>query len=137
MERAHGLFGDARYQRLTSISVAHLCHLRQRPGYQQQRRVWTATHTTTVPIGDLRLFNQFLQLAAARHGQEFHPATLARELETVRWMGEAMSNREISTILGISAITLKQHVSKIYRKLDVQNRADAVAQGLRSGDDTE
>ncbi len=31
-------------------------------------------------IPDLRLFNQFLALAAARHGQEFHPAELAREL---------------------------------------------------------
>jgi DNA-binding CsgD family transcriptional regulator len=60
-----------------------------------------------------------------------------RELEILRWMGEAKSNREISIILGISTITLKQHVSKIYRKLNVQNRADAVAQGLRSDNDTE
>lgn len=31
-------------------------------------------------IPDLRAFNQFLGLAAARHGQEFHAADLAREL---------------------------------------------------------
>lgn len=31
-------------------------------------------------IPDLRVFSQFLSLAAARHGQEFHPADLAREL---------------------------------------------------------
>lgn len=53
-----------------------------------------------------------------------------RELEILRWMGEGRSNREISAILDISAITLKNHVTKIYRKLDVQNRADAVARGL-------
>jgi hypothetical protein len=31
-------------------------------------------------VPDLRVFNQFLHLAAARHSQEFHPADLAREL---------------------------------------------------------
>src|ERR1019366_4262585 len=36
MERAYGIFGDARYQRLATISVAHLYNLRQRPGYQHQ-----------------------------------------------------------------------------------------------------
>jgi predicted AAA+ superfamily ATPase len=31
-------------------------------------------------IPDLRVFNQFLNLAATRHGQEFHAADLSREL---------------------------------------------------------
>jgi predicted AAA+ superfamily ATPase len=31
-------------------------------------------------IPDLRVFNQFLNLAAARHGQEFHAADLSRQL---------------------------------------------------------
>ena len=53
-----------------------------------------------------------------------------REMEILRWMKTGKSNREISQVLGISAITLKGHVSKIYRKLDVQNRDDAVARGL-------
>jgi transposase InsO family protein len=54
MERAHGLFGDARYQRLVTISVAHLYNLRQRPSYQHQRQVWTKTRPVTVPIGERR-----------------------------------------------------------------------------------
>ena len=54
MERAYGLFGDARYQRLATISVAHLYNLRQRPSYQHQRQVWTKTRPTTVPIGERR-----------------------------------------------------------------------------------
>ena len=36
-------------------------------------------------IPDLRTFSQFLSLAAARHGQEFHPADLARELGGPIW----------------------------------------------------
>ena len=54
MERAYGIFGDARYQRLATISVAHLYNLRQRPSYQHQRPVWTKTRPATVPIGERR-----------------------------------------------------------------------------------
>ncbi len=54
MERAYGLFGDARYQRLATISVAHLYNLRQRPSYRHQRQVWTKTRPVTVPIGERR-----------------------------------------------------------------------------------
>ena len=54
MERAYGIFGDSRYQRLATISVAHLYNLRQRPNYQHQRQVWTKTRPTAVPIGERR-----------------------------------------------------------------------------------
>jgi DNA-binding CsgD family transcriptional regulator len=57
-------------------------------------------------------------------------APTPREIEILQLIAEGKSNREISAILDISAITLKNHVSKIYRKLDVQNRAEAVARGL-------
>ena len=54
MERAYGIFGDARYQRLATLSVAHLYNLRQRPSYQHQRQVWTKTRASGVPIGERR-----------------------------------------------------------------------------------
>ena len=54
MERAYSTFGDARYLRLASISVAHLYNLRQRPSYQHRRQVWTKTRPATVPIGERR-----------------------------------------------------------------------------------
>lgn len=54
MERAYGLFGDTRYQRMATISVAHLYNLRQRSAYQHHRQVWTKTRPTTVPIGERR-----------------------------------------------------------------------------------
>ena len=54
MERAYGVFGDARYQRLATISVAHLYNLRRRSGYQRHRQVWTKTRPVTVAIGERR-----------------------------------------------------------------------------------
>jgi hypothetical protein len=54
MERAYRIFGDVRYQGLTTISVAHLYKLRQEPKYLQRRQVWTKTRSTTPPIGERR-----------------------------------------------------------------------------------
>ena len=54
MERAWGLYGDARYERLAGISVAHLYNLRQRSGYRGHRQVWTKTRPVTIPIGTRR-----------------------------------------------------------------------------------
>ena len=54
MERALGLFGDASYQRLASISVGHLYNLRRRDGYVRLRRVFTKTRPVSIPIGERR-----------------------------------------------------------------------------------
>jgi len=54
MERAYGVFGDIRYQRLAIISVAHLYNLRQRPSYLHKRQVWTKTRPSGIPIGERR-----------------------------------------------------------------------------------
>jgi len=54
MERAYCVFGDARYERLATVSVAHLYNLRQRAGYLRQRQVWIKTRPVTIPIGERR-----------------------------------------------------------------------------------
>ena len=56
----------------------------------------------------------------------------ARELEILNRMREGKSNREISAQLGINPLTLKSHVAKIYRKLDVRTRDDAVSHRLHA-----
>lgn len=54
----------------------------------------------------------------------------AREIEILQWVRDGKSNQEIGDILAISPLTVKNHVQKILRKLNVQNRAQAVARGL-------
>jgi transposase InsO family protein len=54
MERAFLLFGDVRYERLATISVAHLYNLRQQDGYRRQRQGWTKTRPVTIAIGERR-----------------------------------------------------------------------------------
>ncbi len=51
----------------------------------------------------------------------------ARELEVLHWVSEGKSNMEIGLILGISGLTVKNHVQNILRKLKVHNRTQAVS----------
>ena len=54
MQRAVAVFGDARYERLAAISVAHLYNLRRARGYETKRRHWTRTRGHSVPIAERR-----------------------------------------------------------------------------------
>ncbi len=53
-----------------------------------------------------------------------------REREILRWVRDGRSNQAISVELGISALTVKNHVQKILRKLGASNRAQAVAKAM-------
>lgn len=81
-----------------------------------------------------KLLSSHLKMALSRSlaapGRENAAALTPREIEILQWIAKGRSNREISVLLGISAITLKSKIVRLYRKLGVQNRADAVARGL-------
>jgi DNA-binding NarL/FixJ family response regulator len=51
----------------------------------------------------------------------------ARELEVLRLVARGTANREIAAELFISEATVKTHLTHIYAKLDVKDRAAAVA----------
>lgn len=53
-----------------------------------------------------------------------------REREILTWVREGKSNQQIGEQLGISALTVKNHVQKILRKLGAANRAQAVARAM-------
>jgi len=54
----------------------------------------------------------------------------SREREILDWIYRGKSNIEIGMILTISPLTVKNHVQKILRKLDVVNRTQAVGKAL-------
>jgi transcriptional regulator EpsA len=54
----------------------------------------------------------------------------ARETEILQWIYHGKSNIEIGMILNISALTVKNHVQKILRKLNVLNRTQAIGKAL-------
>ncbi|MBM3861472.1 MAG: response regulator transcription factor [Verrucomicrobia bacterium] len=61
------------------------------------------------------------------------PELSPRELEILQRIGQGQSNKEIATALFISAETVKTHVSRLFEKLRVHDRAQATAEGIRRG----
>ncbi|MFD4958938.1 response regulator [Microbacterium sp. NPDC058389] len=57
----------------------------------------------------------------------------ARELEVLRLIASGATNRDAAVRLFISEATVKTHVLHIYSKLDVNDRAAAVAVGFQRG----
>jgi transposase InsO family protein len=54
LQRAYEQYGQPEYQRLATISVAHLYNLRQQPRYRQRRLNYVKTKPTAVTIGERR-----------------------------------------------------------------------------------
>ena len=54
-------------------------------------------------------------------------ALTERELEVIEWIRFGKTNQEIAAILNISQNTVKSHLKRIYQKLNVSKRAQAVA----------
>lgn len=56
-----------------------------------------------------------------------------REVEVLEQLAQGLTNKQIALTLGISEHTVKYHISSIYAKLGVMNRAEAVRVGARRG----
>jgi DNA-binding NarL/FixJ family response regulator len=76
---------------------------------------------------------QFFQARPAAHQESGAPLLSDREMEVLGLLAQGLSNKQIAAALGITEHTVKFHVSSIYTKLDVTNRAEAVRQGVRQG----
>ena len=50
----------------------------------------------------------------------------------MRWIYLGKTNSEIGSILGISAMTVRDHVRHLLRKLNVVNRTQAVGKALEA-----
>jgi DNA-binding NarL/FixJ family response regulator len=65
--------------------------------------------------------------------EELSEPLTARESEVLDLLGHGLSNKMIARQLHISEHTVKFHISSLYSKLGVGNRAEAVSQGARHG----
>jgi DNA-binding CsgD family transcriptional regulator len=60
------------------------------------------------------------------------PSLSPRELEVLRLMSQGLAKRQIAEVLGISLNTVKRHVSNIFNKLSVNDRAQAAVWAARN-----
>jgi transcriptional regulator EpsA len=101
-------------------SVFLLFGLAQRP---------TARHAYFLELLLPHLHLALGRLPVARTSVDGAPARplSARETEIIGWLRAGKSNDEMGRLLGISALTVKNHLQRIYRTLGVNNRAHALA----------
>jgi transcriptional regulator EpsA len=77
---------------------------------------WVRTQVTLAPTGNDRASGQSV--------------LTVREQDILKWIYLGKSNFEIGAILKISPLTVKNHVQKILRKLNVVNRTQAIGKAL-------
>ena len=77
-----------------------------------------------------RVLDRFAQLS-----RQSTPADVLseREMEVLGLMAEGAGNKAIAADLSITESTVKTHVAKIFQKLDVSGRTDAVTKAIRKG----
>jgi two-component system nitrate/nitrite response regulator NarL len=75
------------------------------------------------------------ELAGAIRRRDSHerPGLTPREQAILTLAAEGLSTREIATHLSVGSATVKTHLQSIFHKLDVPDRASAVAAAMRRG----
>ncbi len=63
---------------------------------------------------------------APRAGSSSSGTLSQREVEIMRWVCAGKKNHEIGELLGLSKATVKNHMRRIFQKMEVMNRAQAV-----------
>ncbi|HVE64434.1 MAG TPA: response regulator transcription factor [Mycobacteriales bacterium] len=66
-------------------------------------------------------------------GTENQAPLTERELQVLRGMSQGKSNSQIGKELFLSEDTIKTHARRLFRKMNVRDRAQAVASGFRQG----
>jgi DNA-binding NarL/FixJ family response regulator len=86
------------------------------------------------PLVAARVLKQFRSLpdASPEAGPLFVPLS-PREIEVLDYIARGNANKEVARALGISDQTVKNHVTSILRKLNVNDRTQAVVYALRRG----
>jgi DNA-binding NarL/FixJ family response regulator len=83
-----------------------------------------------------RLMNYFKELstrpASSSTGAPF-PELTERELEVLRLISQGLNNQEITQKLVLSSKTVRNHITNIYSKLQVADRAQAIVRAREAG----
>lgn len=75
----------------------------------------------------------FLERMGADRSETRASALSVREQQVLEALAEGMSTREIAEALGLGEETVKSHLSRVYTKLDVDDRVQAVVAAMRKG----
>jgi DNA-binding NarL/FixJ family response regulator len=66
------------------------------------------------------------KLVAHSHKAEFSPPLTNRQIDILRLLQEGLDNQSIARRMGLSVKTVENHLTRLYRQLNVQSRLEAV-----------
>lgn len=89
-------------------------------------RTVAAGHSVIDPSITQMLFSELNRLTRRRQAQEEWETVTDREMDILKLMTQGQSNKEIAVELSISEKTVKNHITNIFRKLQVEDRTQAV-----------
>jgi DNA-binding NarL/FixJ family response regulator len=93
-------------------------------------RLVTTGDALLAPSITRRLVERFAQRPTVPHDLT---ALTPRELDVLRHLARGRSNGELADELGLSEATVKTHVARIFAKLDLRDRTQAVVLAYESG----
>ncbi|MFR5191624.1 MAG: LuxR C-terminal-related transcriptional regulator [Lachnospiraceae bacterium] len=118
-----------RYHYIRLLADEGSCMVQMLSIYQQERGADGFTDTIMDLAGEVgRHFPNYLKSPA-----EYYEPLTTMEKNVFRLMAQGMSNDEIADRLGKKTGTVKFHSNNIFRKLQVQNRQQAVNRGREIG----
>lgn len=94
-----------------------------------QELVAAARHAVVAPLS----FSAADLAAVLARGVAPPPRLTTKERQVLRLLADGHSVRRVAAKLEVGESTAKTHISRLYGKLDAQNRAQAVMQGVRAG----
>jgi DNA-binding NarL/FixJ family response regulator len=65
--------------------------------------------------------------------KDFYDGLTMREIDILKMIAKGMANKQIAFRLKISEKTVRNHITAIYEKLDIYDRAQAAIYAVRKG----
>jgi DNA-binding NarL/FixJ family response regulator len=137
---------DARVLVLTTFDLDEYVYAAMRAGASgfllkdaPRQQLVTAVETVArgeallAPTVTKRLIQRFVERPVPVEAAPALAELSARELEVLRLLARGLSNAEIADELIIGEATVKTHVARILRKLDLRDRVQAVVVAYESG----
>lgn len=88
-------------------------------------------HSVIDPLITNKIFGEISRLSRNRRVREEWETLTDREMDVLKLISQGRSNKEIARTLTISEKTVKNHITNIFRKLQVEDRTQAVLFALK------
>jgi DNA-binding NarL/FixJ family response regulator len=125
---------DASDDLLRMIHAGCVGYVLKDVGPEELHRAIRAAIRNEVPV-PRRMVPEVLRRAAdqAPSKSDGNIALTEREQETLRWLAKGVPTKRIAAEMRISAASVDTHLRNVYRKLEVNNRGEALNAALKLG----